>query len=169
MEVVMSALSAIETPVAKAREPRGAVTAEFGRRERPIRVVAGPLRSTADQDREVAISDGQARSSSILVTGIQPSAGPCTGSRAIRATAAAGEPAPGPGVRQTRQRSATTGASSPPVLAGVVVGPPRATARPAYGAPGTALRLTRRGRIVLAALVLVGATLAALLITLLAS
>jgi hypothetical protein len=45
----------------------------------------------------------------------------------------------------------------------------RATARSASGVPHTALRLTRRGRIVVAALVLVGATMAALLITLLAS
>lgn len=164
----MSALSAIETPVAEARQPRGAVTAEFGRRERSLRVVAGPLRSIADQDRE-AMSDGQPRSSSILVTGSQPSAGPCTGSRATRASAAAGVPAPGAGARQTRHRSATTGASSPAVLAGVVVGSPRVTARPASGAPVTGLRLTRRGRIVVAALVLVGATVAALLITLLAS
>jgi hypothetical protein len=167
----MSALSAIETPVAEAREPRGAVTAEFGRRERSLRVVAGPLRSIADQDRE-AMSDGQPRSSSILVTGRKPSAGPPTGSRAIRATATAGAPAPGAGARQTRQtrqRSATTGASSPAVLAGVVIGSPRVAARPTSGAPVTGLRLTRRGRIVVAALVLVGATVAALLITLLAS
>jgi LysM domain len=164
----MSALSAIETPVAEARQPRGAVTAEFERRERSLRVVAGPLRSIADQDRK-AMSDGQPRSSSILVTGSQPSAGPPTGSRAIRATAAAGAPAPGAGARQTRQRSATTGASSPAVLAGVVIGSPRVTSRPASGAPVPGLRLTRRGRIVVAALVLVGATVAALLITLLAS
>ncbi len=164
----MSALSAIEIPVAEAREPRGAVTAEFGLRERSLRVVAGPLRSVADQDRE-AIGDGQPRSSSNLVTGSQPPPGPRGESRAIRADTAAGAPAPGAGAVRTRQRSAATGASSPAILAGVVIGSPRATARPAPGAPGTGLRLTRRGRIVVAALVLVGATVAALLITLLAS
>ena len=152
----MSALSAIETPVAEAREPRGAVTAESGRRERPILVIAGPVRSIADQDRDVAIGDDQPRSSSIPVTGIRPLAARRTGPRVVRASA-----------------------SSPAVLAGVVVGSPRATApratapratvRPASGVARTGLRLTRRGRIVVAALVIIGATMAALLITLLAS
>ena len=157
----MSALSAIETPVAEVQEPRGAVTAESGRRERPIRVIAGPVRSIADQDRDVAIGDDQPRSSSIPVTGIRPLAARRTGPRVVRASA-----------------------SSPAVLAGVVVGSPRATVpratmrratapratvRPASGVARTGLRLTRRGRIVVAALVIIGATMAALLITLLAS
>ena len=157
----MSALSAIETPVAEVQEPRGAVTAESGRHERPIRVIACPVRSIADQDRDVAIGDDQPRSSSIPVTGIRPLAARRTGPRVVRASA-----------------------SSPAVLAGVVVGSPRATVpratapratapratvRPASGVARTGLRLTRRGRIVVAALVIIGATMAALLITLLAS
>ena len=172
----MSALSAIETPVAEAREPRGAVTAEFGRRERPIRVIAGPVRSIADQDPEVAIGDGQPRSSSIPVSGIRPLAGPRTSPRVDCAGAAAAAQAPSAEARRTRQHPVAAGTSSPAVLAGVVVGSPRAAARPASGAAQpssgvarTGLRLTRRGRIVVAALVIVGVTMAALLITLLAS
>jgi hypothetical protein len=175
----MSALSAIETPVAEAREPRGAVTAESGRRERPIRVIAGPVRSIAGQDREVAIADDQPRSSSIPVSGSQPLAPPRIGPRVVRASAAARAQAPSAEARRARQRAVAAGASSPAVLAGVVVGSPRATApratgppataRPASGVARTGLRLTRRGRIVVAALVIIGATMAALLITLLAS
>jgi LysM domain len=163
----MSALSAIETPIAEAREPRGAVTAEFGSRERSLRVVAGPVRSIADQDCEMAIGDGQPRSSSIPVTDSQPLAGPRPGPRMVRASAAAGAPAPSADDRWPQHR--TVAAGSPAVLAGVVVGSPRATARPASGDTRTRLRLTRRGRIVVAALVIVGATMAALLITLLVS
>ena len=180
----MSALSAIETPVAEAREPRGAVTAEFGRRERPIRVIACPVRSIADQDRDVAIGDDQPCSSSIPASGSQPLAGPRTGPRVVGARAAARAQAPGAEARRARQHAVAAGASSPAVLAGVVVGSPRAagpraaapraaapraTARPASGVARTGLRLTRRGRIVVAALVIIGATMAALLITLLAS
>jgi LysM domain len=165
----MSALSAIETPIAEAREPRGAVTAEFGSRERSFRVIAGPVRSITDQDREMAIGDGQPRSSSIPVTGSQPLAGPRTGPRMVRASAAAGASAPSAYERRPRPRTVAAGAGSPAVLAGVVVGSPRATARPASSDTRTRLRLTRRGRIVVAALVIVGATMAALLITLLVS
>ena len=66
----MSALSAIETPVAEVQEPRGAVTAESGRHERPIRVIACPVRSIADQDRDVAIGDDQPRSWMVAGTSV---------------------------------------------------------------------------------------------------
>jgi LysM domain len=169
MEVVMSALSAIETPVAEAREPRGAVTAEFGPRERSLRVVAGPMRSIADQDHQMAIGDGQPCSSSIPAGGSKPFAGPRTGLRMVRARAAAEVLAAGAEARRPRQGTPAAGGSSPAVLAGVVVGSPRATARPALGDGRSPVRLTRRGRIVVAALVIVGATMAALLVTLLVS
>ena len=162
----MSALSAIETPVAEVQEPRGAVTAESGRHERPIRVIACPVRSIADQDRDVAIGDDQPRSSSIPVTGIRPLAARRTGPRVVRASASS--PAVLAGVvvgspRATAPRATAPRATAPRATA------PRATAQPASGVARTGLRLTRRGRIVVAALVIIGATMAALLITLLAS
>ncbi len=150
----MSALSAIETPVVEAREPRGAVTAEFGCPERPLRAVAGQPQSIAGQDRETAIGDGQPRSSSILAAGSAPSAGLPSG----------------PGRASVGRHAVDAAAANPaPVLAGVIVGSPRPRVRPMAGTPRTRLRLTRRGRVVVATLVITGVTLVALLITLVAS
>jgi hypothetical protein len=184
----MSALSAIETPVVAAQEARSQVATELGPSGRPLRVVGGPERRVADQGRQVATGEGRPRSSSIPATGSQAPARPLTAPRAVPASAVAEAPssAPPPSPDGARVRTARMEASPPrartqatlaadarivrrvTVVPGSVISSPRTGVRPMSAGPRAPLRLTRRGRIVVAALVLVGATVATLLITLLA-
>ena len=185
----MSALSAIETPVAAAQEAPSQFTADLGPGDRPLQLIADPERFVAGQGRYLATGEGQPRSSSIPLVGSQPPAGSRTGPRVVRANAVAAAPAsapaPSPERPQVRLGTARAGASSPrtrvrampaadtriprpvTVIPGSIVGSPPAGVRP-IPVPAARLRLTRRGRIVVASLVLVGATVATLLLTLLA-
>jgi hypothetical protein len=122
MEAVMSALSALDTPVAAAPDAPSAVGPQIGVRDRTLRAVSAAVPAISVQAGERAAGLTQPRSSSIPY----PAAG------------------------------------RPPVELDVAP----ASAAPVHSAP---LRLTRRGRIVVAAIVIAGVTLAALLITVLAS
>lgn len=130
----MSALSALDTPVAAAPDSPSAVGPQIGRRDRPLRSVGGAVPAISVQAGEPAAGVTQPRSSSI----------PC---------AAAGRPP---------MELHVAPASAAPVRSAVLV-------RSAASVQPGALRLTRRGRMVVAALVIAGVTLAALLITVLAS
>jgi hypothetical protein len=144
----MSALGAIETPVDAGPEARDTAQAEIGPRPRPLRAVAGPVPSGQAGAPHGAPCAAQPRSSSISGVSNRSLAGRLDG------RAAAG---------------GTTG-SGPAAIAGVVVSTPAVHARDASTrpVPRARLRLTRRGRIVVAALVLAGVTVAVLLLTLLA-
>jgi hypothetical protein len=175
----MSALSAIETPVAVAPETHGADTTELGHRGRPLRAVGGPVRSIAVRAREGAIADGQPRSSSIPAAGSRSAAATRADSRVAQAASVVAAPVLAGRVVDAASVGAVPGAGSNPPRtrpresrgAGASSRRTRLRASPAAGAssPPARLRLTRRGRIVVAALVLAGVTTAALLITLLAS
>lgn len=131
----MSALSAIETPVAGAPDARDAAGPKLASRARPLRAVAGPAPSIAAPAADGTAAGTHPRSSSI----------PLHQTRAVAAAA--------------------------PVLTGTVVSGSRQRPRPAADAHvrRPQLRLTRRGRVVVATLVIVAVTLAVLLITMLAS
>jgi len=119
----MSALGAIETPVAGAPDARNAAGPNLASRTRPLRVVAGPVPSIAAPAAEGTAAGTQPRS------------------------------------------------SSNPVLSGTVIS--RGRQRPQLAADAgvrrAQLRLTARGRVVVATLVIAAVTLAVLLITMLAS
>jgi hypothetical protein len=176
----MSALTAIEAPAMAEQGTDGAARPELGPRGRRLKAVGGVGRAGRANPAESAIDGGQPRSSSIP----QVSSGPRAGRRS---SSGAGAPNAVPAGR------VSSGAvASDPVLAGSIwAGPVPArpvSARPAPARPApaartprpelsraraagvpTRLRLTRRGRIVVAALVIAGVTVAALLITFLAS
>ena len=181
----MSALTAIEAPAMAEQGTDGAARPELGPRGRRLKAVGGVGRAGRANPAESAIDGGQPRSSSIP----QVSSGPRAGRRS---SSGAGAPNAVPAGR------VSSGAvASDPVLAGSIwAGPVPARpvsarpvpARPAPARPApaartprpelsraraagvpTRLRLTRRGRIVVAALVIAGVTVAALLITFLAS
>jgi LysM domain len=181
----MSALTAIEAPAMAEQGTDGAARPELGPRGRRLKAVGGVGRAGRANPAESAIDGGQPRSSSIP----QVSSGPRAGRRS---SSGAGAPNAVPAGR------VSSGAvASDPVLAGSIWAGPvparpvsarPAPARPAPARPApaartprpelsraraagvpTRLRLTRRGRIVVAALVIAGVTVAALLITFLAS
>ena len=176
----MSALTAIEAPAMAEQGTDGAARPELGPRGRRLKAVGGVGRAGRANPAESAIDGGQPRSSSIP----QVSSGPRAGRRS---SSGAGAPNAVPAGR------VSSGAvASDPVLAGSIwAGPVPARPAPARPAPArpapaartprpelsraraagvpTRLRLTRRGRIVVAALVIAGVTVAALLITFLAS
>jgi hypothetical protein len=144
MEAVMSALGAIETPVAGAPDARNAAGPDLASRARPLRVVAGSAPFIAAPAADGTAAGTQPRSSS--------------NPRAASGSVSAGA-----------FRTGTVLAGT--VLAGTVVS--RGWQRPRLaadaGVPRAQLRLTTRGRIVVATLVIVAVTAAALLITMLAS
>ncbi len=169
----MSALGAIETPVATAPEPRTAVGQDVARDRRALRAVGSQGHPVVAQGRDDAIGDRQPRSSSILVAGSQRQAAPAAGPRLAPGASAGLAPA----VARPAPRPAS--ATAPRVIRAtlVVPGPRAGTARPRVrttpalgaGVSPTRLRLTRRGQIVVSALVLAVVIVAVLLITLLAS
>jgi hypothetical protein len=144
MEAVMSALGAIETPVAGAPDARNAAGPDLASRARPLRVVAGSAPFIAAPAADGTAAGTQPRSSS--------------NPRAASGSVSAGA-----------FRTGTVLAGT--VLTGTVVS--RGWQRPRLaadaGVPRAQLRLTTRGRIVVATLVIVAVTAAALLITMLAS
>jgi hypothetical protein len=185
----MSALSAIETPVATAPEPRTAAGREVALHQRARRAVGDRARRVAAQARHDAIGDGQPRSSSIFVTGSQPPTAQALAAQVPAVGALAAQPA-GPRLASasavelasamvSRSGLPPAPAADPRTARAALVlpgpGPAPLRARPQTAPVVTAcvsparLRLTRRGRIVVAALVLAAVIAAALLITLLAS
>jgi hypothetical protein len=191
----MSALSAIETPVAESKA-RNAAMADLGDSERALWTAADQVLSDPAEAAEDVSGDGQPRSSSIPVAGSRPSAGgqrPAGQQCGLRSgrTVSAEASAAGAGVSPTRLRMVPTAdgtfarAASITGAAGSATQGPRPRRAPAAdinaqrSRPRTALamnssaharlRLTRRGRFAVTALLLAVVTLAALLITLLAS
>jgi hypothetical protein len=149
MEAVMSALGAIETPVAGAPDARNAAGPDLASRARPLRVVAGSAPFIAAPAADGTAAGTQPRSSS--------------NPRAASGSVSAGA------FRTGTVLAGTVLAGT--VLTGTVVS--RGWQRPRLaadaGVPRAQLRLTTRGRIVVATLVIVAVTAAALLITMLAS
>jgi LysM domain len=185
----MSALSAIETPVGGAQGPARPVTTDFGQGDRALRVVASREQAIAAQGSWVTVGEGQPRSSSIPMDASKPFRRQRTDPRVVRATAVVTAPgsvqAQRPVAVGVRLGSARAGVSSPrararaadasdartaqpvAVVPGSVISSLQAPLRATSDVPRARLRLTRRGRVVVAALVLVGATIATLLITML--
>jgi hypothetical protein len=198
----MSALSAIETPVAES-EARDAAAPDLGRSERVLQAVANQVLSVPAEAPEDDSGDGQPRSSSIPVAGSRTApgarrpaghrrpAGQQHERRSGRAVSA-GASVASAGVSRTRLRMEPT-ADGTFARAAAITGAagsnshgPRPRPAPSAGSdaqrsrPRTApamdgsaaharLRLTRRGRFLVTALLLGAVTLAALLITVLAS
>jgi hypothetical protein len=189
----MSVLSAIETPAAGAPDARDAAGSNLASRERPLQVVAGPAPSIAAPAADGTAGSTQPRSSSNPKVG-----GPSRAYCSPRATAAVAPVLGGPiqaGPVQLGRGQAGPVQAGPvqagPVQAGPVqAGPVQVGPGPAgqvltgtvmsgsrqrprlaagAGVPSTQLRLTRRGRVVVATLVILAVTLAVLLITMLAS
>ncbi len=149
----MSVLSVIETPAAGAPDARDAAGPTLASRERPLRVVAGPAPSIAAPAADGTAGTARPRSSSNPMVGDPP--------RAPRPPRAVADGAPILG------GSVQAGL----VLTGTVVSGSRQRPRLAAGTdvPSARLRLTRRGRVVVATLVVLAVTLAVLLVTMLAS
>ena len=188
----MSVLSAIETPARVEPNALGAAGPDLVNRERPLRVVGGPSAATPVPAADGAFADAQPCSSSILAGGSRPLAGrrgdPAaariaarTAARTATCTAAppnAVQAVPAPArIRPTRAAVASApprparGADAGPVLTGTVVSSSRQQPRLAadIGMSRVPLRLTRRGRVVVAAVIVGAVTLAVLLITMLVS
>jgi hypothetical protein len=146
----MSALSAIETPVVAGPESHGTARAQVGPHPRPLRAVAGPAPAMQPGAPGGAAGTAQPRFSSISAASSRSVAGPRPDQRAAVGSATA---------------------SAPVEVVGVVVPARAACARVAStrSVHPVRLRLTTRGRVVVAALVLGGVTVAVLLMTLLAS
>jgi hypothetical protein len=129
----MTAVSAIQAPVAAGPDARRASGADVQGRERPLRVVGGSTRVTAARAAQASVAATEPRSSSIRVPGTVPIlTGTIVRDRWPRPSYAAD---------------------------------PRRTA----GAGHTSLRLTRRGRTVVAVLVVAVVSVLVLLVTTLAS
>jgi hypothetical protein len=165
MEAVMSALSAIETLVTGAPDAHDGAGAKLASRERPLRVLAGPEPSIAAAAHGTA-ADNHPRSSSNQQVGSRPLVGRRAGHAGPRFAAALDARPVAPGAAPTRNHAAAAS-----VLTGTIVPAHRQRPRPAAdaGEVRAKLRLTRRGRVVVASLVVVAVTLAVLLITMLAS
>lgn len=141
----MSALSAVETPVAAA-DARGAVRARVASSERPLRVVDASTPGCAVPAGRRSIAAAQPRSSSI------------------------------PGAANHRPPNLTGPVLTGPILTGPILTGTVVTGRaPRFGSAASAqasrapLRLTRRGRIVMAVLLVAVFSIAVLLVTALVS
>lgn len=161
----MSALTAIEAPAMAEQGSEGAALRVPRPRVERLKAVGGVGQAGKPNSADSATDGGQPRSSSIP----QVSSGP-------RERPRSGTGAGGPSAVQAGRVSSGAVASGP-VLAGSIWAGPAPVARAPrsdlYRARAaempTRLRLTRRGRLVVAALVIAGVTVAALAITFLAS
>ena len=145
----MSALSAIDTPVPSGPGTAEVVTTHYGDRRRGLRVVRQPFEPVPGRA-ALARAAREPRSSSIAGAARPGSA------RAVPVLGAVVTP-PRAGV------SGTVLAQPRARVSGTVLAQPRARVS------GTPIRLTKRGRVVVTALVVTGLTIAALLVSLLAS